>query len=88
MRAFPDLDLSRLEWQAHSFAGLVLVPSEALQRELKSAAKQVKARSVAKETDFAKSLIVHMVATRFQVSGDVIERRLTYDQIKMTDLWA
>jgi hypothetical protein len=87
VRAFPDLDLSRLEWQAHSFAGLVLVPSEALQREFKSAAKQVKARSVAKETDFAKSLIVDMVATRFQVSGDVIERRLSYDQIKLADLW-
>ena len=88
VRAFPDLDLSRLEWQAHSFAGLVLVPSEALQRELKSAAKRVKASSIAKETDFTKSLIVDMMATRFQVSGDVIERRLTYDQIKMTDLWA
>ena len=87
VRTFPDLELSRLEWQAHSFAGLVLVPSEALQRELKSAAKQMKARSVAKETDFAKSLIVDMVATRFQVSGDVIERRLSYDQIKLTDLW-
>ena len=87
VRAFPDLDLSRLEWQAHSFAGLVLVPSEALRRELKSAAKRVKASSIAKETDFTKSLIVDMMATRFQVSGDVIERRLNYDQIKLTDLW-
>jgi len=88
VRAFPDLELNRLEWQAHSFAGLVLVPSDALQRELKSAAKQVKARNVSKETDFATSLIADMVATRFQVSGDVIERRLTYDQIKLADLWA
>lgn len=88
VRVFPDLELSRLEWQAHSFAGLVLVPPEALQRELKSAAKQVKASGITKETDFAKSLIVDVVATRFQVSGDVIERRLNYDQIKLTDLWA
>lgn len=88
VRTFPDLELSRLEWQAHSFAGLVLVPSEALQRELKSAARQVKARSVTKELDFAKSLIVDMVATRFQVSGDVIDRRLNFDQIRLADLWA
>lgn len=87
VRAFPDLELSRLEWQAHSFAGLVLVPPEALQQELKSAAKQVKAKSVTKETDFATSLIVDMVATRFQVSGDVIERRLNYDQLRLADLW-
>lgn len=88
VRAFPDLELSRLEWQAHSFAGLVLVPSEALQRELKSAARQMKAKGVTKETDFAKALIVDMAATRFQVSGDVIERRLNFDQIRLTDLWA
>jgi len=87
VRAFPDLELSRLEWQAHSFAGLVLVPSETLHRELKSAAGQVKAKSVTKELDFAKALIVDMVATRFQVSGDVIERRLNFDQIRLTNLW-
>ena len=87
VRAFPDLELSRLEWQAHSFAGLVLVPSEALHRELKSAAGQVKAKSVTKELDFAKALIVDMVATRFQVSGDVIDRRLNFDQIRLTDFW-
>lgn len=87
VRAFPDLELSRLEWQAHSFAGLVLVSPEALRRELTSAVRQVKAKGVAKETDFAASLIVDMVATRFQVSGDVIERRLTYDQLRLADLW-
>ncbi len=87
VRTFPDLELSRLEWQAHSFAGLVLVPSDALQREVKAAARQVKAKSVTKESDFAKALIVDMVATRFQVSGDVIERRLNFDQIRLTDLW-
>ncbi len=87
VRAFPDLELSRLEWQAHSFAGLVLVPSEALQRELKSAAKQVKAKSVTKEMDFAKALIIDLVATRFQVSGDVIQRRVEYDRVDLAQLW-
>ncbi len=87
VRAFPDLDLSRLEWQAHCFAGLILVPSEALQRELTSVAKQVKAKSVSKEIDFAKGLIVDMVASRFQVSAGVIERRLNYEQIKLATFW-
>jgi hypothetical protein len=87
VRAFPDLELSRLEWQAHGFAGLVLVPSEALHRELKSAARQVKAKSITKETDFAKALIVDMVGTRFQVSSDVIQRRIDYDKIDLAQLW-
>ena len=87
VRAFPDLELSRLEWQAHSFAGLVLVPPEALQRELKSAARQVKAKSIIGDTDFAKALLIDMVATRFQVSGDVIQRRVDYDRVDLTQLW-
>ena len=87
VRAFPDLELNRLEWQAHSFAGLVLVPSEALQRELKSAARQVRAKSITMETDFAKALIIDMVATRFEVSSDVIQRRVEYDRVDLLQLW-
>ena len=48
----------------------------------------MKAKSVTKEMDFATALIVDIVATRFQVSSDVIERRLNFDQIRLTDLWA
>ena len=82
-----EIDYSRLEWQAYSFGGLVLVPGDALQQELKLAAKQVKAQGVSKETDFAKSLMTDMVANRFGVSSEVIERRLNFDQIKVSDLW-
>ena len=82
-----EIDYSRLEWQAYSFGGLVLVPGDALQQELKLAAKQVKAQGVSKETDFAKSLMTDMVANRFGVSSEVIERRLNFDQIRLTDLW-
>ena len=83
----PELDYSRLEWQAYSFGGLVLVPGEALQQELKVAAKQVKAQGLSKETDFAKALMTDIVATRFGVSSEVIERRLGYEQIKLASLW-
>lgn len=65
----------------------MLVPGDVLQQELKLAAKQVKAQGVSKETDFAKSLMTDMVATRFGVSSEVIERRLNFDQIRLTDLW-
>jgi len=83
----PELDYSRLEWQAYSFGGLVLVPGDVLQQELKVAVKQVKAQGLSKETDFAKALITDMVATRFGISSEVIERRLTYDQIKLANFW-
>lgn len=83
----PELDYSRLEWQAYSFGGLVLVPGDMLQQELKVAAKQVKAQGLLKETDFAKALMVDIMATRFGVSSEVIERRLGYEQIKLASFW-
>ena len=83
----PELDYNRLEWQAYSFGGLVLVPGDVLQQELKLAAKQVKAQGLSKETDFAKALMTDIVATRFGVSSEVIERRLNFDQIRLMDLW-
>jgi len=82
-----ELDYNRLEWQAYSFGGLVLVPGDVLQQELKVAAKQVKAQGLSKETDFAKALMTDIVATRFGVSCEVIERRLTYDQIRLASFW-
>lgn len=83
----PELDYSRLEWQAYSFGGLVLVPGDMLQQELKVAAKQVKAQGLSQETDFAKALTTDIVATRFGVSSEVIERRLGYEQIKLASFW-
>ncbi len=83
----PALDYSRLEWQAYSFGGLVLVPGDVLQQELKVAARQVKAQGLSKETDFAKALMVDIMATRFGVSSEVIERRLGYEQIRLASCW-
>lgn len=87
LMAVPELDYSRLEWQAYSFGGLVLVPGDVLQQELKIAAKQVNAQGLSKETDFAKALMTDMVATRFGVSSEVIERRLSYEHIKLASFW-
>lgn len=87
VRTFPELDLSRLEWQAHSFAGLVLVPSDALERAVRDVIRQVKAQGVNHERDFANDLVVDVVATRFEVSTEVIQRRLGYDQLDLKAMW-
>jgi len=87
VRTFPELDLSRLEWQAHSFAGLVLVPGDALERAVRDVIRQVKAQGVNHERDFANDLVVDVVATRFEVSTEVIQRRLGYDQLDLKDMW-
>ena len=47
----------------------------------------MKAQGVSKETDFAKALMTDIVAARFGVSSEVIERRVNFDQIRLTDLW-
>ena len=83
----PELDYRRLEWQAYSFGGLVLVPGDVLHQELKLAARQVKAQGLSQETDFAKALMTNIMATRFGVSSEVIERRLGYEQIKLANFW-
>ena len=86
LKELPELDYRWLEWQAYSFGGLVLVPAKALKRETQEAAAQVKAQSINAEYDFANALVIDMVATRFDVSSEVIERRLTYDKIDVTAL--
>jgi len=87
VRTFPELDLSRLEWQAHSFAGLVLVPGDALERVVRDVIRQVKAQGVNHERDFANDLVVDVAATRFEVSTEVIQRRLGYDRLDLKAMW-
>ena len=83
VKAFPDMDLSRLEWQAHSFAGLVLVPKEALEQSVREKIRLIKAPNLRHEEDFAKDLAIEMTAKHFDVSKEVINRRIDYDRIKL-----
>ena len=87
VRTFPELDLSRLEWQAHSFAGLVLVPGDALERVVRDVIRQVKVQGVNHERDFANDLVVDVMATRFEVSTEVIQRRVGNDQLELKAMW-
>jgi len=87
VRAFPDLDLSRLEWQAHCFAGLVLVPREVLAETVQDKVRQMKVQKLQQEKDFARDLIIEKLADHFDVSNEVIERRLNHDQVNLLALW-
>lgn len=87
VKTFPDLDLSRLEWQAHCFAGLVLVPKEAFLETVRECVRRVKTPKLKHERDFAKDLVIEMVAERFDVSKEVVERRLGYDQVNWATFW-
>lgn len=87
VKTFPELDLSRLEWQAHCFAGLILVPKQALEEVLRDRVRLVKTPKLQRERDFAKDLVVEKVAGHFDVSKDVIGYRLYYDQINLATFW-
>ena len=80
-RAF-QADLSEqdrrwFEWQAYAFAGLVLVPQEALSVRIQDAIDRAKESGLvvdlANEAD--RRYIAEWIGRRFEVSGDVILRR-------------
>ena len=87
IKTLPEMEYRLLELQAYNFAGLVLVPGDALQHELKESVRRVKAQGVNQANDFARDLVVDLVATRFEVSTDVVERRLNFDKIKFATFW-
>jgi Zn-dependent peptidase ImmA (M78 family) len=78
-----ERDREWLEWQAYSFAGLVLVPREPLAAELEEAVQ------VATEQGFdlrgnhevAKDYVCTWLGRRFEVSAQVIEKRLDRDAL-------
>jgi hypothetical protein len=71
------------EWQAYAFAGLVLVPAEPLRTEYQKAVR-VAGRaglSLQKAGEVARSYVADWLARRFEVSAQVIERRLDKDEL-------
>lgn len=74
-------DRSWYEWQAYAFAGLVLVPPSALTEYIDRAVGM--ARSEGFEPDLAieahRTYLAEWVGRRFEVSGEVILRRGSYD---------
>lgn len=76
-------EYGRLEFQANAFAGLILVPSADLKREFQSViALACKAGvSTINLSDDAKCMPAGKIARSFEVSTDVIIRRLEYEKL-------
>ncbi len=75
---------SWLEYQAYAFGGLVLVPHEHLEKLTLSYVKSIREKEISfKENwDFAWDLIAAKLAKKFEVSTQVIEKRLDKDKIR------
>lgn len=75
-------DYAWFEFQANSFAGLVLVPGAELGEQFRAALKAAKDAGLSESTiwsDAGKSHIARWVADQFHVSEQVIERRMEKD---------
>jgi hypothetical protein len=72
-----------LEWQAYAFAGLILVPAESLRDRYRRAIRAARnvGLSIDKAGDVARSYITDWLADRFDVSPQVIEKRLDKDKL-------
>lgn len=87
--SLPERIYSRAEYQAYSFAGLILVPSERLKSELNKELKEVYATikgemgvdSKKISPDFIQSVVEDRLAKTFDVSADVIHRRIEHDDL-------
>lgn len=84
INSIPDQTHRWLEYQAYSFGGLVLVPSEHLQRLTDKYVKRIRKEGISLEEkkDPGWEWIADWLAKDFDVSTQVIERRLEKDGIK------
>jgi IrrE N-terminal-like domain len=76
-------DYEWLEWQAYAFAGLILVPQVPLKKKFAKAVDQAEEAglSIRKAGDVAKLYISSWLAKEFDVSSQVIEKRLDKDKL-------
>ena len=91
----PDILYGSMEWQANTFAGLVLVPPDSLKQEYgrivvgiremmkNPALKRVPKGQVA---EIAWEALVTQLAQPFSVSAEVLRRRLDFDGFRPQDL--
>ena len=70
------------EFQANSFAGLVLVPGEELRKQFEAATRAARQAGLSEATlssEAGKSHIARWLASQFEVSEQVIEKRMEKD---------
>ena len=83
IKVISDADREWLEWQAYSFAGLILVPGEPLKERLRNAVRFATQQgfSIEKAPDPAKDYLCTWLGRQFGVSSQVIEKRLDKDRL-------
>lgn len=84
IKSIPEKQYSQLEYQAYAFGGLVLVQKEHLQELTEIQVKRAHDGGVALEAnwDSAWGYIAEQLAREFDVSTQVIDKRLDKDRIK------
>ncbi len=91
INSIPDETHGWYEWQAYAFAGLVLVPEAplrmALAAHLREVTQQVERRGIPMERvrDRIWDIVLERVARLFEVSVDVIQRRVEKENLAGSD---
>ena len=82
INSISDKDHSWLEYHAYTFGGLVLVPSEHLTERTQYHIERIRKEdiSLSENWDFAWDRIADQLAKDFEVSTQVIEKRLSKDK--------
>lgn len=80
-----EKDYGLVEWHAYQFAGFLLVPQARLVEEVESCRRRVFELGVnlQGQKDFAAALVESCLAQSFDVSTEVITRRLVRDGIRL-----
>lgn len=81
--SIPEREYGYLEFHAHSFAGLVLVPSDPLRASFDRCMKLCRQNGIdfSQSPDAAKSIVEDFIAREFKVSSAVVHRRLEFDEL-------
>ena len=80
----PDEHYSWIEWHAYEFAGRLLVPPDALATSLAGAmqvAESAGFKDWAKDPDMARDFLGGYMAKVFNVSGEVVSKRLRIEKL-------
>ena len=86
INSISEKDHGWLEYQAYSFGGLVLVPREHLIKRTEFYVNRIQEEDISlrENWDVAWDLIAARLAKDFEVSSDVIEKRLNKDKVMET----
>lgn len=82
LRAMPEESRSWYEWQGYAFAGLLLVPRDALTQKIEEAvdrAHEAGFTDLDLGVEAHRDILAEWVGRRFDVSGEVVVRRGAYD---------